>query len=275
MRIRTITKASAIAAAAVLATAGTAHAALLAEETFDAGTGDWTEYGATIANDSGNLLVTGSGENYGTYSYYGGVASSTSTERTTALGDGYVSEIDVYLDPAVTTVGEGFDLSVAASRVADGSHLRDFIFHVGEVTDGRLLVNGSNNTDFVVNEYKLLNENGGDFYDVTDAGWYTLQHSFYDNEGVLAVDLNLLDAEREILWTATRSNAGDAAAEVGGARYQWLMGVDGSFRFDNQSLERVEVKPVDQCGDNAWEAQGFKNQGQCIASLVANEKAGR
>ena len=38
MRIRTITKASAIAAAAVLATAGTASAAVLAEETFDAGT---------------------------------------------------------------------------------------------------------------------------------------------------------------------------------------------------------------------------------------------
>jgi hypothetical protein len=275
MRIRTITKASAIAAAAVLATAGTAHAALLAEETFDAGTGDWTEYGAAIAHDSakGTLLVTGSDVNYGAHSYYGGVASSTGTERTTALGDGYVSEIDVYLDPAVTTVGAGFDLSVAASRT-DGKHLRDFIFHVGQ-TDQGLLVNGSNNTDFVVNENKLLNNNGGAFYEVTDAGWYTLQHSFYDDEGVLAVDLNLLDAEGELLWTATRSNAGDAATEVGGARYQWITAVNGSFNFDNQSLERVEVKPVDQCGDNAWEAQDFKNQGQCIASLVANEKAGK
>ena len=73
-----------------------------------------------------------------------------------------------------------------------------------------------------------------------------------------------VDAEGELLWTATRSNAGDAATEVGGARYQWITAVNGSFNFDNQSLERVEVKPVDQCGDNAWEAQDFKNQGQCI-----------
>jgi hypothetical protein len=270
MRIRTITKASAIAAAAVLVTAGTASAAVLAEETFDAGVGDWTEYGATVANDEGTLLVTGSGAEQGTYSYFGGIASSTGTERTTALGDGYVSEIDVYLDPAMT-VGEGFDLTVAASKI-DGSSLRDFIFHVGQ-TDQGLLVNGSNNTDFVFNEYKLLNNNGGDFYEVTDAGWYTLQHSFYDNEGVLAVDLNLLDSEGVLLWTATRSTETDVATDVGGARYQWLTYVNGSFKFDNQSLERVEVKPVDQCGDNAWEAQGFKNQGQCIASLVANEKA--
>jgi hypothetical protein len=80
---------------------------------------------------------------------------------------------------------------------------------------------------------------------------------------------------RRFDWTATRSNEADVATDVGGASYQWLTFVEGSFNFDNQSLERVEAKPVDKCGDNAWEDQGFKNQGQCIASLVANEKAGK
>lgn len=273
-----LTKAAAVAALSVVAIAGPASAAILVDQPFDSGTGDWTEYGATVANESGTLRVTGSGTAKGAYSYFGGVASSTGTERTTALGDGYIAEIDAYLDPASIKVGEGFDLTVAASKVADGTHKRDFIFHVGGTADGRLLVNGSNNTDNYTNEYKLLKENGGNFFEVTDAGWYTLQHSFYANEeGALAVDLNLLDTNGEVLWTATRSNAGDAATEVGGARYQWLTFVEGSFAFDNQSLERVEAKPIskDQCRDDAWESFGFKNQGQCIANLQANEKAGK
>lgn len=90
------------------------------------------------------------------------------------------------------------------------------------------------------------------------------------------MDLNLLDANGEVLWTATRSDPADTTDIVGGARYQWLTVVDGLFTFDNQSLERVKPKPVDQCGDNAWASSGlFKNQGHCIATLNANANAGK
>jgi hypothetical protein len=271
-----ITKAAAVAALSIVAVAGPASAAILADQPFDSGTGDWTEYGATIAPDSGTLRVTGTGTNYGAFSYFDGVTAESGTERTTPLGLGYIAEIDAYLDPASIAVGEGFDLTVAASKT-DGDHRRDFIFHVGGTEDG-LLVNGSNNTDFRVNEYKLRNDNDGNFYTVPEAGWYTFQHSFYEKDGALAVDLNLLDANGDLLWKATRTNSADIATEVGGARYQWLTVVTGSFAFDNQSLERVELTPVltskDQCKSD-WESFDFQNQGQCIASLVANEKAGK
>ena len=37
----------------------------------------------------------------------------------------------------------------------------------------------------------------------------------------------------------------------------------------------VESITKDDCKDGGWKALGFRNQGQCIASVVANEAAGR
>lgn len=155
----------------------------------------------------------------------------------------WIAEIDVYLDPAWPT-GQGFDYSVAANG-SDNSHQRDFIFHVGVVEDygpitGRaLLVNGSNNADFYTNPYKLVYDNGGNYYNVTAAGWYTLQHVFRNAGGHLAVDLNLVDSSGTILWTATRENAADTIpGEVGGNRYAWFTHIDvtDGIQVDNHQL---------------------------------------
>jgi hypothetical protein len=149
----------------------------------------------------------------------------------------WTAELDVYLDPA-WSVGEGFDYSVAATG-SDGNHQRDYIFHVGVHSDGRLLVNGSNNTDFYVNDYKLVNDGDGTPYEVTTAGWYTLQHVFYETSGALAVDLNLLDPGGNVVFTTTRFNAADAIpAEVGGNRYAWFthVTVEGGIAIDEHQL---------------------------------------
>lgn len=160
----------------------------------------------------------------------------------------WIAEIDVYLDPA-WPAGQGFDYSVAASG-SDGNHQRDYIFHVGTVEDygpivGKaLLVNGSNNADFTTNPFKLLNDNNGDYYEVPTAGWYTLQHVFHDAGGHLAVDLNLIDADGNVLWTATRSNVADTIpGEVGGNRYAWFTHIDvaGGVQVDNHQLFLEEV----------------------------------
>jgi hypothetical protein len=146
----------------------------------------------------------------------------------------WVAEVDVYLDPT-WAVGQGFDYSVAANG-SDGNHQRDYIFHVGVVAGSGLLVNGSNNADFTTNPYKLLNDNGGVYHEVTQAGWYTLQHVFYDAGGYLAVDLNLLDSGSNVLWTAIRENVADTIpGEVGGNRYSWFTHIDvsGGILIDN------------------------------------------
>ncbi|NJC94891.1 MAG: hypothetical protein C3F07_12345 [Anaerolineales bacterium] len=162
----------------------------------------------------------------------------------------WIAEIDVYLDPAWPS-GQGFDYSVAASG-SDGNHQRDYIFHVGVVenfgpiTGQALLVNGSNNADFYTNPYKLVNDNGGNYYIVTSAGWYTLQHVFRDAGGYLAVDLNLLDSGGNTLWTATRENVADTIpGEVGGNRYSWFTHIDvtSGIQVDNHQLF-VPVAPT-------------------------------
>ena len=162
--------------------------------------------------------------------------------RDTWPGD-WTAEIDVYLDPA-WAAGTGFDYSVAANG-SDGEHQRDYIFHVGVVEDygpisGKaLLVNGSNNADFFTNPFKLVNDNGGDYYVVNTGGWYTLQHEFYDAGGYLAVNLNLLDDAGNVLWTATRSNTADTIpGEVGGNRYAWFTHIDvsGGIAVDEHEL---------------------------------------
>lgn len=157
------------------------------------------------------------------------------------FGDGFVASLDIYLDPASLTDGDGFDYSVAVNNQS-GNHLRDFIFHVG-VDGGDLLVNGSNNTDYSVNAFKLNNENGGNNYTVTSAGWYTFEHVFRNDGGILAVDLNLYDSSSNLLWTATRSNAADdIATVVGGNRYGFFTvnNIDG-LAIDNTSLEALVV----------------------------------
>jgi hypothetical protein len=190
---------------------------------------------------------------YGDISVAGGTATfhGDSSSAPFSRFDGYrdtwsgtwIAEIDVYLDPAWPS-GQGFDYSVAASG-SDGAHQRDYIFHVGVVEDygpitGRaLLVNGSNNADFYTNPYKLINDNGGNYYAVTTAGWYTLQHVFRDAGGYLAVDLNLLDSGGNTLWTATRENVADTIpGEVGGNRYSWFTHIDVAYGIlvDNHQL---------------------------------------
>jgi len=183
----------------------------------------------------GDITVSG-----GTATFYGDADSAPFSRF-----DGYrdvwpgtwTAGIDVYLDPSWPS-GQGFDYSVAASG-SDGNHQRDYIFHVGVVDGHGLLVNGSNNADFTTNPYKLVNENGGNYYTVSNAGWYTLQHVFYDAGGYLAVDLNLLDSSGTTLWNATRENTADTIpGEVGGNRYAWFTHIDvaNGILVDNHQL---------------------------------------
>ncbi len=212
-------------------------AAELYSQGFEVNIGDWTsggDYGTItrtatgtngIASADGNWHALVESDSSGPFTRFDGY-------KTTWPGT-WKSEVDVYLDPSWTD-GSGFDFSVAANRTSD-THLRDFIFHVAKDTStGELLVAGSNNTDFTVRQnLETLNH-----YSVTSAGWYTLQHVFYDNGGKLFVDLNLLDDAGNTLFTETRSNVSDDISIVGGNRYGWftVANVSGGLAIDNVYL---------------------------------------
>jgi len=216
----------------------------------DTDPGDWQSYNASLAAalSGTNGISSADGAAHaamgaaagGSYTRFGGYRSE--------FAGGFVASIDIYLDPAAWSDGEGFDYSVAANR-QNGDHLRDFIWHVGMV-DGEMLVNASNNSSFDLIESRLVNGNDGQNFTVSQAGWYTFQQRFFDDGGNLAVEFSLLDDSGTGLYSVTRSNSGDdIATTVGGNRYGWFTynDLDG-LAFDNVSLTIIPLPPAALAG---------------------------
>lgn len=69
----------------------------------------------------------------------------------------------------------------------------------------------------------------------------------------------------------------DYAASVGG--YSWVLsGVEDPNPFVNWNTVEVPgcaPETKDDCKKGGWEAFGFRNQGQCVSSVQANENAGK
>jgi hypothetical protein len=210
--------------------------------------------GVISASGDAHALVNGSA-----YSFFGGSSDEFNGK--------WVAELDVYLDPA-WTAGTGFDYSVAAYGT-DGTHQRDFIFHVtSDTSTGQLLVAGSNNSNFAPREDldTLVNN-----YRVQHAGWYTLRHTFRDNGGFLAVDLQLVDDNGVVVFTETRSTSADTIpAEVGGNGYSWFTFVNVTdLAVDNHRLTAVAADK-DGCKKDGWQNlrradwTTFADQGDCV-----------
>ncbi len=53
-----------------------------------------------------------------------------------------------------------------------------------------------------------------------------------------------------------------------------VFGAETNERFDWTRFYPLTLDSMDQCKNGAWEGYGFKNQGQCIASIVANPNSG-
>lgn len=175
----------------------------------------------------------------GVFSTLGGYAS--------AFGGGFTTSLDVYLDlsdAAVIAGTYGWDLSSAVNNQS-GNHRRDFVFHAASNASGEILVGASNGTNFTRrNDLASVNH-----HTITVSGWYTFEWIFRDNgSGVLAVDLNLRDADGALLWTETRSTPTDLIASiVGGNRYMWFTFLEvDKLAIDNAALNGIS-KALDYC----------------------------
>jgi len=146
----------------------------------------------------------------------------------------WVAEIAVYIDIDIDS-GTGFEYSVAANGT-DGNHQRDYIFHCWKLSDGNFYVAGTNNSDFSVNEGKMKGITNK--YVVPASGWYVLRHTFYDNGGALAVDLELINPQGTSVFLETREPGKDDIIPdaVGGNRYGW-------FTFVNATKSKA-VEPL-------------------------------
>jgi hypothetical protein len=156
--------------------------------------------------------------------------------------------VDVFLDLSGTGNDIRFDFSSAISN-SSGGFLRDFAFNFGFYNSSdntgpgagtdRFIVSASNNTG---RGNSFPKNPGRDPIAITQSGWYTLQHHFYDNAGVLNVDLIILDSLQSVIhsWTL----GGDPISGVGGNRYGWIASNEfSSLAIDNSYLDTVDPVP--------------------------------
>jgi hypothetical protein len=239
-RSRQMYRALLLAAFVFLLPTNPTFAVLYFDQGFEANTDGWLTGGGTygtvtrVASGTGGVPSKSGGyhaeftqDASGPYTFYNDSAPDDAW-----LG-GHVVSLDVYLDTN-WSAGEGFDYSAAINDTS-GNHRRDFIFHTTQDTStGQLLVSGSNNTNFNPREdLETLNH-----YVVSATGWYTYEHMFYEKDGALAVDLNLRNADGDLLFTETRTDASDLIGGIGGPAYSWFTNIDiaGGIEVDNGLL---------------------------------------
>ena len=199
--------------------------------------------------------------------------------------EGYSTSVWVYLDLAAGVPNDTrFDLSSAINTITPEpatTHRRDFVFNVGYYDDTdstgtgpRFVINASNGGGRAA---AFPKDPARDPFTVTASGWYEFRHVFYDNGGVLAVDLELRSDAGALLHSWTLSDSTDIIdVTVGGNRYGWFVIQEFPvLAFDDTRLDVARSTPTDstQCKDGGWmdfvgdDGEPFKNQGDCVSSV--------
>ena len=244
---------------ASLSVSHVAEGAFLYSNGFETNVSDWDAFGGSfnatrvpsgtngITSASGSFhavsSASGSASRWGGYNYGAGNAVATVFQE-------YITSVDIHFDVNASLANDTrFDFSSAINNAA-GTHLRDFIFNGGFYNDAtgpgastnRFVISASTNSQpgsaFAKNP-------ANDPIAISTTGWYTFQHHFYDNGGVLAVDMSIYDSSSALINSWTRSNLADAIAGVGGNRYGWFAYNQlPVLAFDNASLETITTTPV-------------------------------
>jgi len=185
---------------------------------------------------------TGSAGNWGGYNFGAGGGVPTSFQE-------YSTSVDIYLD---LSGGWGnnirFDFSSAINNAA-GDHNRDFIFNGGFYNSSDLVGPGAGTNRFVISASNNSQPGSAyaknpdkDPFAISSTGWYTFQHHFYDDSGVLAAEMSIFDASNSLVNSWILSDPSDAISGIGGNRYGWFAYNEfDTLAFDNTSLTVVPV----------------------------------
>lgn len=190
---------------------------------------------------------SGSAGNWGGYNFGAGGAVATAFQP-------YTTSVDIYLDVGTSAANDTrFDFSSAINNAA-GNFLRDFVFNGGFYADTDLTGPGAGTDRFIFSASNnagransFPKNPGRDPFAISSTGWYTFEHYFHENAGVLAVDMRILDDGGALLneWTL----GGDAIAGVGGNRYGWFVRNEfTTLAFDNTSLTTGAAAAVPEPG---------------------------
>jgi uncharacterized repeat protein (TIGR01451 family) len=207
--------------------------------------------------------------NSGAFTRYGGYSS-------VFPAGGYTTSADIYLDTSASPLAADlrFDWDSAISDPA-GHFRRDFVFNVATDGLGGFVVAGSNNAGRS-GANPLVDPNR---ITISRSGWYTFQHRFYSNNGVLAVEMTVSAAGSTTpLETWTRSDPTDViGTTVGGNRYGWLVTNELPLALDNitrsgvsadLSIVKTDSPDPVYVGDNLTYTLAVHNAGPDSADAV-------
>lgn len=228
------------------------QAAFLYSNDFEANTAGWNVFGggydaARVASGTNGIVsasggfhaessASGSAGDWGGYNFGAGNAVPTAFQE-------YWTAIDIYLNVEGGWANDTrFDFSSAINN-SGGTFLRDFIFNAGFYNNNDTTGPGAGTDRFVISASS--NSQPGSAYAknpargpiaITATGWYTFEDHFYDNAGVLAVDMSIYDASHSLVNTWTL-NTTDLIGGVGGNRYGWFdYNQFSTLAFDNTEL---------------------------------------
>jgi hypothetical protein len=190
------------------------------------GANDWSANIAVASGTNGITAANGSS--------YGSVPSPASPIQFTRFGsynsiwpcNGYKTSIKIYLDVDGGYANDTRLDYTSAINKQDGTHRRDFLFAIGFYNDGvspgtgnRFVVSASNNAPGWPKDPSRSPQ-----VVATTSGWYTFEHSFENNAGVLQVVMNVYDENNILTGTWTLSDPSDLIETiVGGNRYGWIV----------------------------------------------------
>lgn len=240
MSIRTAAALSAVAVSAGIAAAGELYF-----NGFETDTASWS--GAARVSSGTDGIASSAGGWHGksnagsTFTTWGGYNYGAGNAVPTAF-QAYTTSIDIFLDVGAGMANDTrFDFSSAVNN-SGGTHRRDFIFNAGFYNDAtgpgagtdRFVISASNNSQ--PGSAFAKNPANGPIA-ISTTGWYTFTHTFYDNAGVLAVDMTIRDASNALVNNWTLSNPTDLIGGIGGNRYGWFAYNQlGTLAFDNARL---------------------------------------
>lgn len=258
----------------VLAVVSPGQAAFLYSNGFEVDTTGWT--GAAQVGSGSGGVTSASGAFHATattgttvFTTWGGYNFGAGNAVPTAFQE-YWTAIDIYLDVGGGWVNDTrFDFSSAINK-SDGTHLRDFIFNAGFYDDA---TDPGANTDRFVISASNNSQPGSAFAKnpanapiaITATGWYTFEHHFYNNAGVLAVDMSIYDATSTLINTWTISNPADLIGGVGGNRYGWFdYNRYPALAFDNSNLRTADAPVVPE--PTSLALAGFAGIGMAVGA---------
>ncbi len=230
---------------------------------FETDNAGWDVFGGNLdatrvpSGTNGVTSATGSFHAEAAQDAGGSAATNWGGYSDTFPSGGYTTSVDIYLDTNCPADDTRFDFTSAIND-SSGNHRRDFAFNAGCYT-GLLPVRGSTRGVLLDHFTISAGNNTGransfpenpdhDPFDIYTSGWYTFEQHFYDNGGVLAVDLSIIDSTDITLHTWTLSDPGDTIATTGGNRYGWFANQEFPFlAFDNSELA-VAVEVADCFG---------------------------